>query len=544
MKICKEIDEYINFVRSEEAVVCAEQLLLCNFVEKVFMEEDVYVDEEQIERYLGLQKHFPYKLLEWERFCFVLHNCVYRADGQLRFPKLVILVGRGAGKNGYLAFEDFALLTPINGVKEYNIDIFATSEDQAKATFEDIYNVLEDNKNYFKNYFKWNLECITNIKTRSKLKFRTRAPGTKDGGRPGKVDFDEYHAYKDYKLIEVAVGGLGKKDHPRQTIITTDGDERDGPLDRLLEDLLEMLKGDLPDNGTLPFICRLDDPEEVHDEKMWNKANPSLKFFKTLLHEMKMEYAEYKRDPVNHTAFMTKRMNRPAGQTEFCVTEWENLVCATKELPDLKGNTCICGIDYASTNDFVVAGLLFKVGEKRYWIHHTWVCKYSRDLSRIKYPLKEAEKAGVLTFINETQIAPNVVTEWIREQGKKYRIEIVAIDFYRNTLFKDALKDIGFTPEKKNVKEVRPSDIAKVAVLIGYLFSQHLIEWGENSIMRWYTWNTVAKTDRKGNVSYEKQETRSRKTDGFMAYVAAMTQDEKLKGERTKINKKILTIVG
>ena len=62
--------------------------------------------------------------------------------------------------------------------------------------------------------------------------------------------------------------------------------------------------------------------------------------------------------------------------------------------------------------------------------------------------------------------------------------------------------------------------------------------------MRWYTWNTVAKTDGKGNVSYEKQEARSRKTDGFMAYVAAMTQDEKLKGERAKINKKILTIVG
>ena len=77
MKICKAIDEYIEFVRSEEAVVCKEQLLLCDFVEKVFAEEDVYVDEKQLERYFGLQKHFPYKLLKWEKFCFALHNCVY-----------------------------------------------------------------------------------------------------------------------------------------------------------------------------------------------------------------------------------------------------------------------------------------------------------------------------------------------------------------------------------------------------------------------------------------------------------------------------------
>lgn len=544
MKICKQIDEYIEFVRSEGAVVCKEQLLLCDFVERVFAEEKIYVDEKQLERYLGLQKHFPYKLLEWERFCFALHNCVYREDGQLRFPKLVIIVGRGAGKNGYLAFEDFALVTPINGVKEYNIDIFATSEDQAKATFKDIYYVLEDNKNYFKNYFKWNLECITNIRTRSEIRFRTRAPGTKDGGRPGKVDFDEYHAYENYKLIEVAVGGLGKKDHPRQTIISTQGDVRDGPLDRLIEDLIDILKGDLPDNGTLPFICRLDSPEEVHDEKMWNKANPSLRYFPTLLHEIKMEYVDFKRDPVSHTAFMTKRMNRPSGQTEYCVTEWENLVEATKPLPDLRGHTCICGIDYANTNDFVVAGLLFKIGENRYWLHHTWVCEHSRDLARIKYPLKEAEKLEVLTFIKEAQISPEVVTDWIKEQSKKYKIDAIAIDGFRHTLFQDYLKNLGFTMEKKNVKLVRPSDIAKVAVLIGYVFANHMIEWGESTIMRWYTWNAEAKTDRKGNVSYEKQEERSRKTDGFMAFVAAMTLDEKLKGTKPKINKKIVTIVG
>ena len=56
------------FVRSDEAVVCKEQLLLCDFVEKVFAEEDVYVDEKQLERYLGLQKHFPYSYCRGNNF--------------------------------------------------------------------------------------------------------------------------------------------------------------------------------------------------------------------------------------------------------------------------------------------------------------------------------------------------------------------------------------------------------------------------------------------------------------------------------------------
>ncbi len=543
MQTCKVIAEYIDFVRSDEAIVCKEQILLCDFVEKVFEEEDVYVDEEQLERYFGLQKYFPYKLLPWERFCFALHNCVYRKNGQLRFPKLVIIVGRGAGKNGYLAFEDFALVTPVNGVKEYNIDMFATSEDQAKATFKDIYNVLEDNKDYFKNYFKWNLECITNLKTRSEIKFHTRAPGTKDGGRPGKVDFDEYHAYQGYDLIQVAVTGLGKKKHPRQTIITTQGDVRDGPLDRLIEDLIDILTGELPDNGTLPFICWLDNPEEVSNPKMWNKANPSLRFFEDLLHEMLMEYEDYKRDPVNNMAFMTKRMNRPPKQTEHSVTEWENLVAATQEInaEELKGMSCVAGIDYAKTNDFVVAGLLFKIGEKRYWMHHTWVCKHSCDLSRIKYPLEEAEKEGVLTFVSEVEISPEYVTDWLAEKMKLYTIESVAIDNFRFALMREELKKIGFTTEKKNVKLVRPSDVMKVAVIVGYVLSKHLLSWGTSTIMRWYTWNAKAVIDSKGNIIYEKIEPRSRKTDGFMAYVAAETEEDKIK-QRVRVSRRLSTV--
>lgn len=543
MKICKEIDEYINFVRSEEAVVCEEQLLLCDFVEKVFREEDVYIDEEQLRRYLGFQTYFPYKLLPWEKFCFALHNCTYRADGQLRFPVLFILVGRGAGKNGYLAFEDFCLVTPVNGVRGYNIDMFATSEEQAKATFKDIYEVLEDNKQYFKNYFKWNLETIINLKTRSEIKYHTRAPGTKDGGRPGKIDFDEYHAYEDYKLINVVVTGLGKRRHPRRTIISTQGDVRDGPLDSLLDDALEILKGALPDNGTLPFICRLGEQaeEEVKDKRNWYKANPSLRDFPVLMHEMEMEYEDYKRDPVNHSAFMTKRMNRPKGETEYNVTAWENLEAATRELPELKGRSCVAGIDYAKSNDFVAAGLLFKIGDRRYWLHHTWVCKQSKDLPRIKYPLLQAEEEGVLTFVSESEIDPRLVTEWLAEKARLYIIESIAVDNFRYALLKGALKEIGFTTEKKNVKLVRPSDLTKAAVVIGYIFSKQLIAWGQSRIMRWYTWNTKAVTDKKGNVTYEKIEEKSRKTDGFMAFAAAETEEDKIK-QRIKIGGRLRTI--
>ena len=60
--------------------------------------------------------------------------------------------------------------------------------------------------------------------------------------------------------------------------------------------------------------------------------------------------------------------------------------------------------------------------------------------------------------------------------------------------------------------------------------------------MRWYTWNAKAAQDKKGNITYEKQEEKSRKTDGFMAYVAASTEEDKIKQRRTIGRRRMATV--
>lgn len=524
-KLVPEIQNYIDLVRSGEIAVCKEQLLLCDYVEEIFSREKLFVDKEQLKKYLDLQKYFEFELLDWEKFCFTLHNCVYKENGQLRWPILVILVGRGAGKNGYLAFEDFCLLTPINGVKYYFIDIFAMAEDQARTTFDDVYNVLESGKSKLKNHFYWNKEEIINLKTKSKLKFRTSGVKTKDGGRPGKVDFDEYHAYESMKLVDVATTGLGKKAHPRRTIITTNGDVRDGPLDTLIAKGESILKGDIEDNGTLPFICKLDDEEEIEDKTKWPKANPSLPFFPILKHELDIEFGDYLQDPIGNSSFATKRMNIPQGNKDVEVTSWENILATNQKIPDLSGCTCIAGIDYAKTTDFVCTGLLFLFKGKYYWISHTWVCKKSADLKRIKSPLDEWEERGLLTYIDGPEIPPEVVAEWLATQGQKYNITTLGMDNYRYTLLAKALREVGFDTDRKgsnNIKLTRPSNEMLISPTITSLFANHKIVWGDNPLMRWYTNNSCMITSQAGNITYGKIEPKSRKTDGFKAFVAAM----------------------
>ena len=539
----KYIQGYIDLVRSGITPMCREQYQLADLIEDTFAREELIVDEAQLEKYMGLLKHFPYKLLSWESFLFALHNCVYTPDGDLRWPCLVIVVGRGAGKNGYLAFEDFCLLTPINGVKHYDIDIFATAEDQARATFDDIYEILQGNENYFKRFFTWTKECITNIATGSKLKFRTSAPKTKDGGRPGKVDFDEVHAYENSKLIDVAVTGLGKKKHPRRTYITTMGDVRDGPLDKLLDKAKKVLSGEAPDNGWIYFICRLDSDDEIQKPEVWGKANPSLHDpnRRELLKEIMLEFEEYKDDPAGHGAFATKRMNRPQGDTETEVTSWENILAASAPLPPpevLEGRPAVFGIDYASTQDFVAAGILILVDDTYCWITHSWVCAESKTLHRIQFPIAEAEKRGELTMVYEPEISPDLPVQWVDSMREKFKLIMGGIDHFRYTLLAKAFSQRGFDPDRKkgNLKLTYSPEQSMVAPLITSLFLNHKILWGDCMLMRWYTNNAIRIIDKKGNVTYGKIEPKTRKTDGFMALVTAIIVADIKRNEMTYYN--------
>lgn len=525
------IQKYIDIVEQGKIRTCKEQKLLVKYVKSVFKNEELRVDEIQIAKYLSYQKYFPFEqLFPWEIFCFICHCCVFKKDGTPRWSDLFALMGRGAGKNGYLSFEDFCLITETNGVAYYDIDICANSEEQARTSFDEIYNILENPKwqKKFKKNFRWTKTEIQNIKTRSKIKYRTNNPKGKDGLRSGKVDFDEPHAYENWDNINVFTTGLGKKPHPRRTYISTNGDVREGPLDQLIEKSLKILNGEIDDNGFFPFICRLDDESEVHNSDNWEKANPSLPYLPILKEQMKREYADYLLDPIINNAFMTKRMNRPQGRKDTEVASWENILKTNGIVPDLTNKPCVLGIDFSKTTDFVAAFLLFKNNDMYYGIHHSWFCTACNDKHRIKLPLDQMAQRGLLTIVNDVEINPNLIAEWVKEQKKKYNIEKIAIDSFRFSLLSRALREAGFDANDKKVKLVRPSDIMQVVPKINSMFVSNKIIWGDDPLMRWYTNNTKLEPAPNNNFKYGKIEEKSRKTDGFMAFVDAVTIEDEL----------------
>jgi len=390
-----------------------------------------------------------------------------------------------------------------------------------------------------KRFFTWKKESVTNLTTKSIIQGRTNNPKGKDGLRSGIVIFNEIHQYEDYRNINVFTTGLGKKKHPRRSYYTTNGDVREGPLDDILETSEGILFSGDPDNGLLPFICKLDSKEEVDNPDMWEKANPSLPHLPDLRTEIKKEYAEWKKSPARLPAFMTKRMNIPDSASEIQVTAYDNIKATKAELPDMHGWTCVAGIDYSKITDFASVVLHFRQGDVRYDIGHSWLCAKSTDIPRMKCPWKEWAQNGRLTVVDDVEINPHYITDWLKDAKKTYNIRALAIDDFRFALLAGALEDIGFDCKaRKNLKMVRPSDIMRIAPVIDSLFANHNLVWGDAPEMRWAT--NYAKLIRYGrnlgqsddadlgNFVYGKIEVKSRKTDPFMAFVAAMAIEDRI----------------
>ena len=538
-KFPPEVTEWMDIVENDTYQCCKEQHLLVKMVRRAFATEDIYIDLEQLGHYMDLlRKYVPLEIFPWEKFVIALHDCTYWRDtGLPRWPDLVALIGRGAGKDGMIAIESLCLMSPYNHAREYDVDICANNEEQALRPVADLVGWMEQPavKKKLLKFFKWTKERVTCKKTRAVMRGRTNNPKGKDGLRSGIVILNEIHQYENYDNINVFTTGLGKKDHPRRSYYTTDGDVREGPLDDEKADCEAILHGLMDDNGKLPFICKLDSEDEIHDEAAWTKANPSLPYRQSLLAEIRKEYRDWKEHPERLPAFKTKRMNLPDNGKDSAAAPWDQIAATNKEIPDLKGWSCTAGIDYSKTTDWMAVNLHFKSGDQRYDINKAWICSASKDIPRIKAPWRQWIKTPYLEYVDDVEIHPEIVANYLREMGSVYNIETVAIDNYRYSLLSDALKKIGFTKENKNLVLVQQRDIIKVVPVIDHCFLQGYFPWGDNPVLRWATNNT--KTIRygrdvgadKGSFVYAKIEGKSRKTDPFMALVASMVPEEKIK---------------
>lgn len=527
----KHVKYYMDQYEAGKIKVSKYLVLLFSYLKNfVLNRDDIYFDEVTHERYIAFTEKNYFKLMPFQKFITAFVFLYYKEGNYPFFEQFFLYKARGAGKNGLISSLVNFFISDLHGIDNYNVSIVANSEEQAMTSFNEVYDTIKTSQNskVLQSLFNAKRSEIVSRTNGSKIKFHTSNAKTKDSLRDGCVIYDEVHEYEDSSIVDVFSSGLGKVRHSREFFITTDGFVRGGYLDDLKERAIRVLKGEALEDPLFVFMATLDDEVEIDDYSNWQKANPMFHepmgdYAKDLFRKVKTQYITLGNSkPSARIRFMTKRMNFPGTDLETSVATWEEIEATSREMIDLNHRSCVGGLDFASVRDFVAVGLLFKDGDDYIWKSHSFVNKNFLRRVKLEPPIEDWAANGLLTIVDEPVINVKHVVDWFVKMRESYGLTAIVADTFRLDLVKTALEAEGF-----EIKYVRTKGIeALLAPRVETIFAERRVVFGDNPLMRWYTYNVKVITDPKGNRTYGKKDEVRRKTDGFQAFIHALYRDD------------------
>lgn len=559
----KPFTNYLDEIESGRQPINEDIAALVNDILPIIYEKmdagEIYLDSTMVNQSIAVPaKAFPYMLFPWQTFvlCFMF-GFRWKSDDMLVYDEYFLYMARGAGKNGFMSWVIFALISKLNEVHKYNIVVSASSERQAKTSFKDISEVLAeiDPK---KRVFKRTYTEIEHLTTLSNFQYLSSNGNTADGLRLGMLYLDEIHAISDYSMLNVLRSALGKIPDARTAITSTDGYVRGSVLDGYKEQGHEVLHGkqgiqfprdDIKHSSLFPFMHHIDSLDEVKTEIGWLKSNPSLLYIPTLMTQYRKDVKKMDTDAELNIEFHAKRVNYPKEDNRFTLASLEEL--QNTKLHDIDyyiettgDNTMFGVVDYSETTDLTSCGLVaFDQRDDIFYYKHKSFITHTAHSSGAINPdiLRIGHEQETLEVVYDTMIDPSVVVNYFTEMSKKYYVKKIFIDQYKSTILKPALEQAGF---KVCVTRNDMKSETQINPVVDKLFKQKRLYTGDDALFRWAVRNLYRQVTSKG-IRYEKIEPKKRKTDPASALITGLIgiilDDAIVKQENTQFAGRMIT---
>lgn len=537
----QRLEQYVRDVLDGSIVACKKVRMACqrhlDDLERSRTTNWPYrFDEEKANRVIGFFERFlsPSKgdithmrLMPWQ--CFIegsLYGWVDKETGLRRFREGLVCVGRGngkstimAGNSGYLASKD----------DERGADVFllANTKEQAGIVFRECATQIQTSPALAK-HFRVLRDSIHFDRTHSTIQHRASDSRKLDGLNPHGAIFDEIHAMRDFKLINVIKRGMNKRKQPLAMYITTMGSVLDGPLMYYYGLFTDAMAGNLrPEvsDRMFAYIAEMDPEDDVEDSNLWIKANPSIGVLLDL-ETLQADWARCKQIPAERADFINKQLDIFTDASDMPFVDYD-VIRRNEDWIDLgllEGRNCYGGFDMSLSEDMTAAGLEFQLDDGRYfWLCHIWTTQRKVELDLEKIPYHEYALSGWLSIVDGRYVTGDEVFGWFSRQSEHYEISAIGYDPANATMLVRMLEAKGFRCEA--VRQGPLTLNAPMKDLREVLLDGRLVH-NRNALFRWFLSNVKTRGNRedqdKANWVPTKRQ-RYRKIDGFAALLDAHT---------------------
>ena len=337
-----------------------------------------------------------------------------------------------------------------------------------------------------------------------------------DGSSPHAALVDEYHEHDTDHMVDTMLTGMGAREQPMLSIITTAGSNLGGPCYQQRRDVIRILEGEVKDETLFGIVYGIDPEDRWDDPASLIKANPNygVSVFGDFL-QAQLEAA--RRSSSKQNAFRTKHLNDWVGAR----AAWMNMLAWQRqkrsfELDDFDGCPCWVGVDLASKLDVAAVVMLFLKDGAYHCIPRFYVPESTLEENE-KYRNFVLEGAMIATPGEMTDYA--FIEEELKELAARGAdIRDIAFDPAQAAYLMTRLDQAGLPVVEmaQNVRNLSEPMKEVEALTLSRRF------WHDgNAAMTWMTGNVVAKVDAKEHI-YPRKETAANKIDGAVALILAM----------------------
>lgn len=372
----EDVDRYCRDVVSGKIDVCDYVKLACkrhlDDIKKAETDESYpYIyDRSRVDKFctfaelmVAVEGKWAGKRLKWEpwqKFAFgSKFGWVRKSDGFRRYRETYVEIPRKNGKSTVAAVEALYMLC-LDGEQGAQEFCGASNKEQAMVVFR-IAKLMVDNNPSFASTMGLKTMKESIFCDRTNSFFRPMIGKPKDGTNPSYAILDELHEAPSSEMYDTVKTGMGARQQPLLSIITTAGFDLSGICYKRREEAIKVLQGVVTDDRLFTVIYTVNDNDSIDNFDNWIKANPNLG---VSVYEdyLRSQYETSMRDASQQNSVYTKNLNIwcNASQAWINMAKWRACEDTTLTLDDFRGEDCWIGIDLASKVDLVGVSFVFK----------------------------------------------------------------------------------------------------------------------------------------------------------------------------------------
>lgn len=527
--------QYAKGVTSGEIPAGKFARLACQrFLDDLARDWDYEFDRDKAERAVSFMQLMPHTKGKWaaqkKRLVFEpwqifiecnLFGWVKKSSGLRRFRESYEEVPRKNGKSARVAARGLYLFAA-DGESGAEVYSGATTEKQAYEVYRPAWQMAQKLPAMRERF---DIEQSGNPKNPGPMyvlddmsKFETMIGKPGDGASPHGAIIDEYHEHDNDSMVDTMQTGMGAREQPLLSVITTAGSNLGGPCYEKRQDVIRVLEGTVKDESIFGIIFGIDEDDAWDDPSSLIKANPNygVSVFADFLNA---QLEQARRSAAKQNSFRTKHLNQWVGAR----TVWMNMLAWQRQradftFEDMAGCPCWMAVDLASKRDVAALVMVF-LKEGHYYVIPRFYAPESAAEDNEKY--REFETSGdmILTPGDMTDYA--FIEEDIKTLATQVDLQDIAFDDWQanyliTRLQSTSLSVVNFNQTVRNMSD--PMKEVEARTIAGELWHDG------NSVMTWMMGNVSARIDAKENIYPRKENDNDPrcKIDGPVGLIMAM----------------------